>query len=347
MSIAYQTYTTNEVELDADVLILTEPPEIRSETSWSDPALIPSFVGFVFPIGAGGESSDAVGFCFAAPFRVEYGLSLLADDDVFNATLLQSFYRFRLAYAHDFRFSPAGQEGFLTHLSLGIAADLAIVRAEFKELGPDTLPGVALELRETEVGAGAGIGILLGLYDNTTTFKVNLGAAYQSKVNFDYSVSSVAVSMFDFPSQFQVGMTVYLFDGLPLRLTVDAQVIGWDSATPDSNVAGADDFEDVTNYSFGMEYRLKPPFLSDAVTFYPRFGVRRFDPPWESTERQELPGIGNRRLIIDSDDDSFVILSAGLGLGWSGEGGKLRAVDLSFDRGGDATGFAMGLTYEF
>jgi len=345
LAVAYQTYTTYEVEFNSTVFTGADP-ETHASTDWNDPALIPSYLGVVFQVGTA-ENPHAFGFCFTSPYKLRFPVSRTDDDDIAGATFEQVFYRFRAAYGHDLRFRPPGEEGAFTHLSVGLAVDIGISRIAFREFSPDILPGGALDLDLTDTGVGGGAGLLLGLFDNTRNFKVNLGAAYQSQVNFRFASSPTFATQFDWPDQVQAGLTVYLLDGLPLRLTVDAQRIGWGGATQESTQPDGNDFEDVTNFSVGLEYRLKVPAISEKLSFYPRAGYRRFDAPWDTTDKQQLPAIRSRRMIIDTEDDVFNVWSVGLGLGWTGEGGKVRSIDLAFDRGADENGIAMGFSLEF
>ncbi len=344
LSLAYQSYTTYEIELNAS-LFGGADPRVPAATTWSDPALIPSYLGVVVQVGSA-ESSGAFGFCFTSPFILKFPVSLVDDDDVPGSTFEQVFYRFRTAYAHDLRFVPPGEEGAFTHLALGLALDLGISRIHFTELSPQYFSD-PLELDLSDTGVGGGVGLLLGVYDNTRNFKVNLGAAWQSKIHYRFSASPTFATQFDWPNQYQVGVTFYLLEEMPLRLTFDAQRIAWGGATADSSLPDGHDFEDVNNYSIGAEYRLKIPGLLESMTFYPRAGFRFEDAPWDSTDRPELPAIRERRMIIDPKDDLYRIWSIGLGVGWASEGGAGRMIDLAFERGGDANNFALGLSLEF
>ncbi|HYE98071.1 MAG TPA: hypothetical protein VEJ18_04125, partial [Planctomycetota bacterium] len=308
------------------------------------PAVVPSFMGVVAQLGSP-ENPHALGFCFASPYRLRFPFSSLNDTDVAGADFEQAFYRFRLGYAHDFRLQPAGAEGFLTHVAVGLGFDVGVSRLRFKELAPDFDPDFQLDIEASDTRVGGGAGLLVGLYDNTRNFKVNLGAAWQSRINYRFSATETFTPQFDWPNQYQAGLTLYLFEGLPLRVTVDAQLVEWSEATQESLVDD-NDFEDVVNLSAGVEYRLKIPAISPAMTFYPRAGIRRFDAPWDSTDRQELPGIGPRRIVIETEDDVFLIGSVGLGVGWAAEDGRGRMVDVAFDFGGDVNGLAFSFTLE-
>ncbi len=344
LSLAYQSHTTYEVEFNSS-LFAGADPKYTATTDWSDPALIPSFLGVVIQVGSP-ESPGAFGFCFTSPYILKFPLSQMSDDDVVGASFEQVFYRFRTAYAHDFRFVPPGEEGAFTHLALGAAFDIGISQVHFAELGPE-LFSEPLELDISDTGVGGGLGMLLGVYDNTRNFKVNLGAAWQSRINYKFSASPTFATQFDWPNQYQVGTTFYLLEGMPLRLTLDAQLIAWDGATEESSLADGNDFEGVINYSVGAEYRLKIPGFLESMTFYPRAGFRFEDAPWESTDKTELPAIRSRRMIIDAHDEVYRIWSVGLGIGWASEGGAGRMIDLAFERGGESNNFAMGFNLEF
>jgi hypothetical protein len=104
------------------------------------------------------------------------------------------------------------------------------------------------------------------VYDNATNFKMNLGAAWQSAAHYDFSINAIDVPLFEWPTQLQGGMTFYFLEGLPLRVTVDAQLILWSEAVRKSLLPGISSFRDITNYSLGAEYVIK---ASDKIRLYP------------------------------------------------------------------------------
>jgi hypothetical protein len=336
-SLAYQTYTIYEPEIRS----VGGQNRVPSEPAWNSPALIPSYLGVTFQLGDP-DQPHALGFCFATPFRLKFAYDDTQNpfSDPVDQTLDQVFYRIRAAYAYDLRIRPAGSEGFLTHLALGIGLDVNVTTWEMTEF---LAVGGTFTGGGTDMGFGGGAGFLLGLYDNTRNFKVNLGGAYQSKASYDFSIKAQSVPLFDWPNQYQVGMTFYLLDGQRLRLTADAQRIEWDRATRDSELAGLDDFQDATNLSLGFELRLEV----GKVRIYPRAGVRQYDAPWDDDDRARLPAIGTSQLAITTRDEKFLILTLGVGIAWSGEGGKQRQFDLGVDVGGDSPGVAAGFTMEF
>jgi hypothetical protein len=340
-TIDYQTYTLYDLKTSTSGGANTAPAQL----GWSDPAFLPSYLGVIFQLGTS-DNPQALGFCFATPFHLRleylpYDFTTGSSGSAPGLSVDQSFYRIRSAYARDFRFK---QEGLFTHLAVGIGGDINVTDwtfTQFKAIngGTDT---ATLTVTDRNVGFGGGAGILLGVFDNRSDFKVNLGAAYQSKANYSFSINAVDVPLFDWPNQFQGGLTFYMLDGLPLRLTVDAQVIQWSSAVRHSLLPGVQSFRDVTNYSAGVEYAIQ---ASEKVKLYPRAGVRFFSAPWSNAN--DLPAVGLQRLGITTKSGSFVIGSGGLGVGWANDAGKSRMFDLGFDAGGDEPGFALAFTMEF
>jgi hypothetical protein len=340
-TIVYQTYTLYDLK--------TSPsggaPTTRSQIGWSDPAFLPSYLGAIFQLGSS-DSPQAIGICFATPFRLRlaynpYDFTTGTSSATPGLVVDQSFYRIRAAYARDFIFKP---EGLFTHLAVGVGADVNITDWTFSEFkvingGTDT---ATLTFSDRNVGFGGGAGLLLGVYDNRSNFKVNLGAAWQSKASYSFSIDAVDVPLFDWPNQYQGGLTFYMLDGLPLRFTADAQVIQWSSAVRHSLLPGVNSFRNVTNYSAGAEYAIP---VSERVKMYPRAGVRIFNAPW--SDENNLPAVGLQRLAIDTKSGSFVIGSFGLGVGWSSDTGKSRMFEVGADVGGDQPGFALAFTMEF
>jgi len=339
--INYQSYTLYDLKTSSSGGASTT----RSQLGWSDPAFLPSYLGVTFQLGTS-DSPQALGICFATPFRLRlvylpYDFTIGAPGPSPGLTVDQSFYRIRSAYARDFRIKP---DGWFTHLAVGVGLDVNVTDwsfTEFKAVNSGT-DAATLTVTDRNVGFGGGAGLLLGVYDNRTDFKVNFGAAWQSSANYQFSIDAVDVPLFDWPNQFQAGMTFYMLNGLPLRLTVDAQVIQWSSAVRHSLLPGVDSFRNVTNFSAGAEYAFA---ASEKVKLYPRIGVRLFNEPWKDENR--LPAVGLQQLSIDTKSGSFVIGSFGIGVGWSNEAGKSRMFDLGIDIGGDQPGMALAFTMEF
>jgi len=334
-SLAYQTYTAYPVQKErgpGNTVVFSE----EAETVLADPEIIPSFMGLVFQLGSP-ESPLAIGICYARPYLLNYAM-----DEIVSPTqttfqpdneVEQALSRFRVALAKDFRFRKPEEGGFLTHLSLGLGLDVGYERWRFRTPASDTT--------DTSAAFGFGAGILVGLYDNTDSLRVNVGAAYQSAIEYKFSVSPGLQPAFDMPEQLNVGMTFYLLHNFPLRFTFDLQFIRWEDTAADPFFGNQPKFEDVTNYSVGAEYRIP----AGKVNLYPRLGYRRFDAPWE--DEDNLPATGGFKLVLDTDGEAFNIFTFGLGISWTTEGGKVRAVDLAADVGGDAPNVALGYTHEF
>jgi hypothetical protein len=236
--------------------------------------------------------------------------------------------------AKDFRIQDQGEAGFFTHVSAGVGIDMGYERWSFSGLGQDT--------SASKIGLGFGLGVLLGVYDNYDSFKVNLGIAYTSAVNYDFDIDPSILPAFDMPQQLNIGFTFYLLQGTPLRMTIDFQWIDWSATAQKPLFDNFSGFKDAMNYSVGFEYRIK---ATDRVSLYPRIGYRRFDAPWDS--KDDLPMTGPFRLVLDTKGGEFNIFTYGIGVSWTSEGGKVRSVDFAGDVGGDAVNFAMGLTLEF
>jgi long-subunit fatty acid transport protein len=336
MSLAYQTYTTYPLHREkaggSDVVRFSA----EAEASLVDPALLPSYIGFVFSLG-GGESPMAIGLCYARPYHLDYSFDQIDDPltTTFNAdsNVKQSFGRFRVAFAKDFRIAEAGAAGFLTHVAVGLGLDVGYESWEF------TSP--TEQVSDTATGFGGGFGVLVGVYDNTESFRVNLGLAYQSAMKWDFNIDPDIFPAFDMPQQLNVGLSFYLLQGTPLRATVDLQWIEWSETSDTPFFGGQPDFEDSVNVSFGLEYKIE----AGGIRLYPRAGWRRFDAPWE--DEDDLPMVSNYKLVLDTDGEVFNLFTLGLGISWTTEARKTRTLDLAFDVGGDAPNYSVGFTYEF
>ncbi|HZL73233.1 MAG TPA: hypothetical protein VFC86_12300 [Planctomycetota bacterium] len=337
MSIAYQTYLGFPVDQKrgpGDTIEFSVEPE----TTLVDPALLPAFIGFTFQIGDA-ENPMSIGICFARPYHINYALDLVEDpaQTVFEpeSNLEQGFQRFRLAFAKDFRFVPAGEPGFFTHIAAGLGLDVAYTTIRFQTPTANTTDNM--------IGVGFGLGVLVGLYDNGDNVKINVGMAYQSPVNFEFNVSPDIFPAFDMPEQLNIGATFYLLKESRLRATVDLQFLGWAATAEKPVFSGKSEFEDTTNISVGFEYRID--LDSPKIRLFPRLGYRLFGAPWE--DANDLPQTGTFKLVLDTDDDTFNIFTFGLGISWSTEGGKTRSIDWAADVGGDAFNVAVGYNHEF
>jgi hypothetical protein len=335
----YQTYTAYPVHQDPGAGP-TDPAvfSTKGDTVLADPEFIPSYLGFVLPVGPP-EASMAVGICYARPYLLSFALHELSGpgETAFNPRfgVEQSLSRFRVAFAKDFAFREARAGGWLPHLSVGVAADLGLERWKFQDPDQGDKTG-------TSTALGFGAGLLLGLFDDPDLLTLNVGAAYQSAVKFDFAIDPALFPAFDMPEQLNVGATVYLHRGLPLRVTGDVQFLGWGATAEDPVFAGYRSFRNAVNFSFGAEYRLD---AGEGVVFFPRAGYRRFEAPWDDADN--LPATGRFKLVLDTKGSRFNLVTFGLGISWLTEAKKLRSVDFGGDVGGDSYNVALGYTHEF
>jgi hypothetical protein len=335
-TIAYQTYTAYSRGQETgpnDTIVST----VEAETVPGSPSFWPSYLGFVFQLGDP-DHPFSIGICYARPYLLQYSLAQTtsANQTSFlpEAEVKESLSRYRVAVAKDFIFTPRGEPGFFTHLSVGLAFDIAVEDWEFD--GPQG------DEEDTTAALGGGLGLLVGLYDGGDAFRLNLGIAYQSAARFSFEIETDVLPAFDMPQQLNAGIVFYLLPETPLRVTFDFQWIDWSETAEDPVFEGYPRFEDAINLSFGVEFRIR---ASQVVNLYPRVGFRRFDAPWDDAD--DLPATGRYRLVLETEDEVFNIFTAGLGVGWTSPEGRGRSVDVAFDSGGDAFNAAIGFTYEF
>lgn len=336
MSLAYQTYTAYPKGIQrgpGDTLEFT----VKPVPVMGDPAVLPSFIGFVFQVGDA-DNPLAIGVCYAQPYLLDYAMDQVKDPNqsafVPEAEVQQVFGRFRASIAKDFRIQEKGAPGFFTHVSGGLGLDVGYERWHFSGLGQDTTT--------SNVGWGFGVGGLLGVYDDFDSFKVNLGIAYTSAVHYDFRIDPNILPAFDMPQQLNIGMTFYMFKNSPLRATIDFQWIDWSATAQKPQYDTFHGFQDAKNYSIGFEYRY---ILSERVSLYPRLGYRHFDAPWAS--KTDLPMTGSFRLVLDTKGEAFDLATYGIGVSWTTDAGKVRSVDFAGDAGGDSINLAIGFTMEF
>lgn len=336
-SVAYQSYVGYPLHQERASGTDAVTTSVGAEASVADPAFLPSYLGGVVQLGSP-DQPMAIGLCYVRPYFLRYSFDKVADagQAVFtpDSEVEQTFNRFRIAFAYDFRFRKAGEAGFFNHLAAGAGVDISFTTWEFQTSGSsnsDKIPAF-----------GAGAGLLLGIYDNTEWLKVNLGIAYQSALRYRFNIEPEVMPAFDVPQQLNVGLTLYLLPGTPLRLTFDFQWLDWSAAAPKPRFAGQNEFRDAINFSVGAEYRIA---LSESLSLYPRVGFRRFQAPWGDKDR--LPMVSNYKMVLDTKGDTFDIFSLGVGFSWATKEGKVRSVEVGADVGGDAFSVAAGYTHEF
>jgi len=325
--LGYQTYPQYEFDFN-------EPDAVgEPETGFINPQLLPSFLGVTVQLGTP-EKPWSIGIGYVRPVHVKFTYDYVPVAGN-NAEFMedQQFSRTRFVYATDLRMKPAGEAGAFTHLAFGFGIDLAYTHWEENAGASDNATAF-----------GTGMGILLCLFDNTESFKALFGLAFNSAVDFKIQRDTSVYPAWDWPAIFTMGLTVYLFQGMPLRFTFDLQWIDWENAVEPSTVAGHGDFRSVTNLSMGMEYRIK--LREDgSLLLYPRVGLRRLQALWD--DDTNFPAIGENILIIDTKGTEFTVITVGLGLYTTNAAGKSRGLDLGFEFGGDTDNVAFGYTHEF
>jgi hypothetical protein len=331
-AIHYQTFTQYELQREEDSFGGSIG---KAEPGLTEPPAIPAFAGVIMPVGSG-KSKDSFAFCLVRPFenRLTYEFPAPPAD---YAQTDQQFWRFRLAYAHGFILSEEGS--FFPRISFGMAGDIAYTRYVFKSY--DTSGVVFDDLNDTNTKPGYGAGMLATLYDDQDSFRLDIGAAYQSKVDFELQMDEGIFAPWDWPQMLNAGATLYLF-GQALRLTFDVQWIDWDGATEDSSDPQYPSIESTVNFSAGVEYQFA---VSEEVWLLPRAGYRLYDAPW--SDENNLPAIDLTRLSIDTEAEKFNIVTVGLGVRWKGEEGKFRGIDVGVEFGGDVTNYSVGYTQSF
>jgi hypothetical protein len=328
--LGYQTYSQYEFDFQ-------EPDDVgEPETGFINPQLLPSFLGVTVQFGTP-EKPWAIGIGYVRPVHIKftYDWDPGGDDGINTAEFMedQQFSRTRVVYATDLRMKAPGEAGAFTHIAFGFGFDLAYTNWQENAGASDNATAF-----------GTGLGILMCLFDNTESFKALFGLAFQSPVNFKIQRDTSLYPAWDWPAILTMGLTVYLFQGMPLRFTFDLQWIDWENAVEPSTLANHGDFRSVTNFSVGMEYRIK--LREDgSLLLYPRLGLRRIQALWDDDTL--FPAIGDNILIIDTKGTEFTVITVGIGLYTTNAAGKSRGLDLGFEFGGDTDNVAFGYTHEF
>lgn len=336
VAVVYQTYTAWPVDEErgpGNTIVFSVEPE----TVLVDPGFWPSYLGAVFQLGTD-EDPLAIGVCIARPYHINYAMDEIVDplSPTFqpDSNVEQSYLRFRVAAAKAFRLKPLDQPGWLPQVSLGLGADLAYEVWEFS--------GPSAQRRDTGTDIGSGVGALVTLYDDLDVFKVNLGIAFQADARFDFDIEPDILPAFNMPRQLNAGATLYVLEQQRLRITIDFQWIQWSEVAEDPVFPGFETFQDALNVSVGFELRMK---LNDRITLFPRMGLRRYDAPWD--DEDDLPATGTYQLVLDTEDEEFLVVTTGLGIAWTTESGRSQQIDLAADLGGDSFNFAVGFTHGF
>jgi len=333
LAISYQTYTT--YPLHRELGAVGVEASAGAVTTFVDPAFIPSYLGLVFQVGSP-EDAMAIGICYARPYHLNYSFDHVEDpaQTVFvpDTNIEESFSRFRVAFAKDFRIAELGGTGFLTHVSVGLGVDIGYEHWQFNS---------TTSANDTATAPGYGAGLLVGVYDNAEDLKVNFGLAYQSAIRWHFNTDPRILPAFDMPQQLNAGMTGYFLPGLRLRTTLDLQWVEWSQTAEEPAFVGQPKFRDAFNYSVGVEYRYT---ATPKISLYPRIGYRRFNAPW--SDKDDLPMTSTFKLLLDTKGGHFDIVTAGLGISITDERGRSWVIDLGADFGGDSFNMALGFTYE-
>jgi hypothetical protein len=341
-AITFQSFTQYEFDSFSDPL----PPVSVGEPEQGllDPPISPSFAGVVYQAGDA-DLEMAVSLAYIRPFQIKY-VYLYDDPDPLAPDLLsqtdQQFSRIRTAFGISFKLREGN--GFLTRLALGAAVDF--VHTKYREIDQDPDPAADTQTYEdSESTAGIGAGLLATLVQSDA-FQLDLGAAWNSEADFDFDLDKRIFPVWDWPALASAGLAVYLGEGYPFRLTVDAQWIAWEDAVGDP-APGLEGFDDTLSFSAGAEYRFT---LRPSLWLFVRSGFKSYDTPWGSESK--LPALGQSRLTIETEGDRIEIFTAGLGLYWarkSADGqSRVSGIDLAVELFGETTYLmAVGFNYQF
>jgi hypothetical protein len=325
IAIDYQTFSQYELD-DPGAALGTQGD---ATTGLLDPPIVPSFIGFVSPVTKSDEVEHAFGAAMVRPFQNR----LTYLNGALRVQTEQQFSRFRFAWAAKWR-AEEDEHGAKT-FAAGVGLDLGF--SAYRENDDAGL----LDRSETDTHFGFGLGMLLSVINFDDTMSVDIGVAYQSRIDFAFQIDPELFPVWDWPAMVNAGVTIKCMDKFDLRLTFDVQYIFWDQATKNDTTGAGEDFQDAINLSIGVEYYVR---VAENVAVLPRAGYRRYDAPWSDPNR--LPAIGNNVLSIDTRDEAFDILTLGVGVQWV-TNGKVRSVDAGLEAGGDAPNFSVGYRHDF
>jgi len=340
MVVSYQSYIQYEVDQGS--------PDLQGlpEIGLLSPIIVPSLLGFVFPVGSP-EHPMAIGVAFIRPTHLHMTYDSSPQDGIVDLVTDQSFVRFRTAFAIDFRRTAPGDGGLFTHFSFGGGADIGYTEWEQSAVTATTITPTSSD-RQTNLGNG--FGTLIGIYDNTESFKIDFGAAVNLGFDFHFQVRESENPVFRWPLMFSTGMTFHLFKGMPLRLTVDYQHLSWGQAVEPSAIPGVASFRSTDNFSFGGEYRIALK-EDGSLNVYPRIGARLIEHFWPD-DRFNLPAQGDKQLFIRTRGASAISSTIGFGLYWTTAEGRTRGIDAAWENSwgvgtADAMTMSFGYTHEY
>jgi hypothetical protein len=339
LTVTYQSFVQYEFDDFSDTLPTTA--EGDAEQGLLDPPITPSFAGVVVQMGDA-DLEMAASLAYVRPFQIKYVYVYDDPDPALDDLLTQTdqqFSRIRAAFAVSVRLSEGAA---FNRLAVGAGADF--VYTKYKEIDQNPNPARDTQIYEdSESSAGYGLGMLLTAYEGDT-FRADLGAAYNSRIDFHFDLDPNIYPVWDWPPLASAGMAFYVGQGYPLRLTLDTQWIGWKDSVGEPDPS-QESFEDTLSFSAGTEYRFR---LGETKRIYARMGFKSYDTPWK--DESELPAVGLSQLKIDTKGDRVSILTAGLGFYWSrrnAEGEtRLSGLDLAVELFGE-TGFLMGVGFNY
>lgn len=339
LALSYQSYITYEF---ANAMIGGDPLNLpgTSQATLNDPQIQPSFLGLVVSL-SDKELNHAFSFGFINPLNLTLVWTEEPGDTILESR--QQSARFRFGYAVDITLVKSGK-GWLTHIAVGGGIDWG--STTYQDRSPD-LASVA----DRESRFGFGVGILATVFSNGEGLSIDIGASYNSKLDFQGNVprtGGTSRPFIDWPTEWSAGIAVYVER---LKVTAAVQGVRWKDAAAASTVLGRSSLEDTLTPSAGVEYALH---LTDKVTAFVRAGVRRFDAPWDDQTLTAFGGdvalnvaVDRWALSIDTDDEVFAMGTVGAGIYWTEEGGKKRGFDFGIEFGGDKVTVAIGYVHEF
>lgn len=325
LALDYQSFTQYELQDSGTTIGFVG----KAQYGLLDPPIVPSFLGFTTPITETESIQYQAGIALVRPFQNR----LTYLNGAVRVQTEQQFSRIRAAGAAEWH--NADRNGFFHSAGLGVGLDIG-----FSAYHENDDAG-ALDRSDTDTRFGWGVGLLFGVYTNQEDLSVDVGAAFQSAIDFQFQIDDQFFPVWDWPAMINAGFTVKLLDRMDLRLTFDVQVIFWDAATQNDATGAGEDFRDSVNWSFGAEYYVR---VAEGVALLPRAGFRIYQAPWG--DEDVLPAIGNNILSIDTKSDRFNIVTFGVTLQWVTEN-KVRAFDLGVEAGGDAPNFSIGYRHDF
>ncbi len=341
VAVTYQSFTQYEFSSLSDTIAF--PTQGDAEQGLLDPPISPSFAGVVLHMGEG-DTDMAASIAYIRPFQIKYVYDFFDPADPTENVITQTdqqFSRIRAAFGISLRLSDSP---WFKTLALGAALDF--VYTHYKEVDQSPVPGRDSQTYEdSESSAGYGLGLLVTAYEGDA-FRVDVGAAYNSGVHFNFDLDPKIYPVWDYPALASGGFAFYIGEGYPLRVTLDVQWVGWERAVSEPD-PGFDHFRNTLSYSAGAEYRFK---VGEKHRLFARAGVKSYDTPWK--DQGNLPAVGASQLDIDTKGDRIQMLTLGVGLYWTrktAEGeARTNGMDLAVELFGETEYlFGLSFTYQF